>query len=165
EPTVNPTSVAGTEDLAYVMYTSGSTGKPKGVMIHHKGLVNYLRWATKAYDVAGGRGAPVHSSIGFDLTITSLFCPLVAGERVVLLPEDRVVEALSTALRTEKNLSLIKITPAHLEVLSHNLQFGDVANCTRTLVIGGEALLGEKLTFWCTRAPGTRLINAYGPSD
>lgn len=165
EPTDNPASVVGTEDLAYVMYTSGSTGEPKGVMIHHKGLVNYVRWGTKAYDVAGGRGAPVHSSIGFDLTITSLFCPLMAGERVVLLPEDPSVEALSAALRREKNLSLIKITPAHLEVLTHDLQSGDVANCARTLVIGGEPLLGEQLNFWCTRAPGTRLINEYGPTE
>jgi amino acid adenylation domain-containing protein len=165
EPTDNPPSASGTEDLAYVMYTSGSTGEPKGVMIHHKGLVNYVWWATKAYDVAGGHGAPVHSSIGFDLTITSLFCPLVAGERVVLLPEDPGVEALSAALRREKNFSLLKITPAHLEVLSHDLKSGGVTNCAGTLVIGGEALLGEQLTFWSTRAPGTRLINEYGPTE
>src|SRR4051812_27965822 len=61
------------EDLAYVIYTSGSTGRPKGAMITHRGLANYLTWAVRAYDVAGGCGAPVQSSISFDLTVTSLF--------------------------------------------------------------------------------------------
>src|ERR1051325_5943010 len=45
-------------NLAYVIYTSGSTGQPKGVMVHHRGLVNYLTWATETYRVADGCGAP-----------------------------------------------------------------------------------------------------------
>ena len=153
------------ENLAYVMYTSGSTGKPKGVMIPHRGLVNYLSWATKAYEVAARGGAPVHSSIGFDLTITSLFSPLLVGRRVVLLPEHHGVDALSALLRREKDFSLIKITPAHLEVLSQELQPGEAARCAGAFIIGGEALWGEQLTFWCAHAPGTRLINEYGPTE
>ena len=153
------------ENLAYVMYTSGSTGKPKGVMIPHRGLVNYLSWATKAYEVAARGGAPVHSSIGFDLTITSLFSPLLVGRRVVLLPEHHGVDALSALLRREKDFSLIKITPAHLEVLSQELQPGEAARCAGAFIIGGEALWGEQLAFWCAHAPGTRLINEYGPTE
>ena len=147
------------------MYTSGSTGKPKGVMIPHRGLVNYLSWATKAYEVAAGGGAPVHSSIGFDLTITSLFSPLLVGRRVVLLPEHHGVEALSALLRREKDFSLIKITPVHLEVHSQEMQPGEAARCAGAFIIGGEALWGEQLAFWCTHAPTVRLINEYGPTE
>ncbi len=74
------------ENLAYVMYTSGSTGRPKGVMIPHRGVVNYLSWCLRAYDVEAGRGAPIQSSLSFDLTITGLFGPLLCGRRVRLLP-------------------------------------------------------------------------------
>jgi len=63
--------------LAYVLYTSGSTGRPKGVMIEHGGLSNYLAWAAEFYDIAAGRGAPVHSPMSFDLTVTSLWGPPV----------------------------------------------------------------------------------------
>ena len=110
------------DNLAYVIYTSGSTGTPKGVAIEQRGLVNYLHWAIQAYAVAEGRGAPVHSSIAFDLTITGLFAPLLVGRATWLLPENASIEALSTLLRQETDFSLIKITPAHLQLLSQQLR-------------------------------------------
>ena len=104
----NLSTRSNAEHLAYVIYTSGSTGLPKGVMIPHRGLVNYVSWAIKAYAVAEGQGAAVHSSVGFDLTITGLFTPLLVGQRVILLPEDQGVEPLSQILRDSENLSLVK---------------------------------------------------------
>ena len=161
----NPQNQATTENLAYVIYTSGSTGTPKGVMIPHRGLVNYLSWATTAYCVAAGQGAPVHSSIGFDLSITSLFTPLLTGRRVVMLPESHSVKTLCSLLRSDTDFSLIKITPAHLEILGQELSGEELAQCGRALVIGGEALTFEKLAVWSKHAPGTRLINEYGPTE
>src|SRR5262249_54123317 len=60
------------DDLAYVLYTSGSTGAPKGVMVPHRGLVNYLAWCVPAYVANDGAGAPLHTSIRFDLPLTAL---------------------------------------------------------------------------------------------
>jgi non-ribosomal peptide synthetase component F len=77
----NPIQSATAENLAYIIYTSGSTGQPKGIMIPHRGLANYLTWAIEAYEVKDGNGAPVHSSISFDLTITSLFTPHQEGRK------------------------------------------------------------------------------------
>ncbi len=165
EPAENLDGESAAENLAYVIYTSGSTGNPKGTMIPHRGLVNYLSWCTRAYAVAGGRGAPVHSPIGFDLTITSLFGPLLAGQRVLLLPEEQGIEALAMALRANDDLSLVKLTPSHLEILGQQLPADQLAGRVRALVIGGEALRGEHLDFWRANAPGTRLINEYGPTE
>jgi amino acid adenylation domain-containing protein len=165
QSTENPHQAVSAQNLAYVIYTSGSTGKPKGVMIPHRGLVNYLTWATKRYEAARGIGSPVHSPIGFDLTITSLFTPLLTGRKVVLLSEDRAAESLSSVLHRQTDFSLIKITPAHLEVLSNGIPIGKLASCTRTIVIGGEALTFEKLADWSKHAPRVRLINEYGPTE
>jgi amino acid adenylation domain-containing protein len=153
------------ENLAYIIYTSGSTGQPKGAAIPHRGLVNYLDWCRRAYDVEGGEGAPVHSPLGFDLTVTSLFAPLLSGRRVVLVPEESGVEGLGEALRASGGFSLVKITPPHLEVLNYLLPAAEAAGRTGALVIGGEALKAEALGFWRKHAPETRLINEYGPTE
>ena len=161
----NPDSGATPSDLAYVMYTSGSTGTPKGAMILQSGLVNYLTWAIKTYGVKPGGSVPVHSSISFDLTVTSLYTPLLAGARVELLAEDAAAQSLLAALQRQKGRSLVKITPAHLELLSQQLTPDEVADMTNVFVIGGENLLAEKLRMWREFAPATRLINEYGPTE
>lgn len=161
----NPDSGANPSNLAYVMYTSGSTGTPKGAMIVHSGLVNYLTWAIKTYRVEAAGSVPVHSSISFDLTVTSLYTPLLAGGRVQLLTEDSAAQSLLTALQTSKGCSLVKITPAHLELLNQRLSSEEVAGMTDAFIIGGENLFAEKLRLWREFAPSTRLINEYGPTE
>ncbi len=165
ESEANFDSGVGPENLAYLIYTSGSTGKPKGVMIEHRGLVNYLTWAARNYKADEGGAVPVHSPVGFDLTITSLFAPLLVGQTVWLLPEDEGVEALTNALNCDSDFSLVKITPAHLELLSQCLEPRQAAGSARAFVIGGEALTNERLRFWRDQAPGSRLINEYGPTE
>ena len=161
----NPDSGVTPENLVYVIYTSGSTGKPKGTLILHRGLMNYLTWCQRAYPLAAGQGAPVHSSLSFDLTVTSLFAPLLVGRRVRLLPEGPGVDLLGTVLRSETNYSLVKITPAHLELLSQLLSPEEAAGRTRAFIIGGENLLAGSLAFWQDHAVETMLVNEYGPTE
>jgi amino acid adenylation domain-containing protein len=161
----NPFHATTPANLAYVIYTSGSKGKPKGVMISHRGLINYLTWCIKAYDVEQGRGAPVHSSLSFDLTITALFAPLLIGREVHLLSEKSEVETLSAALQTGANFSLVKTTPAHLLLLSWQLLHKETAGGARTFVIGGENLLAESIAFWQDFVPSSILVNEYGPTE
>jgi amino acid adenylation domain-containing protein len=164
-PASRPAGVLRPNDLAYMIYTSGSTGRPKGVMVPHSGFVNYLTWALREYRVGEGSGAPVQSPLAFDLTITSLFCPLLAGRCVYLLPEQDGVEALTNLLEQTGGFSLMKVTPAHLEMLSHTVSESAAARSAQAFVIGGEALWAETLAFWRKHAPHTRLINEYGPTE
>lgn len=153
------------DNLAYILYTSGSTGVPKGVMIPHRGLVNYLHWGSQYYAASEGWGTPVHSSLTFDLTVTALFSPLLVGRTVVLLPTEQGIESLCAALRVYKDLSLVKITPAHLALLSQQPDLSQYMGSTRLFVIGGEQLLAEQFAFWQELAPETRFVNEYGPTE
>ncbi|HEY6923349.1 MAG TPA: non-ribosomal peptide synthetase, partial [Steroidobacteraceae bacterium] len=153
------------EDLAYVMYTSGSTGIPKGVMVTHAGLANYLTWAVETYEVASARGAAVHSSFGFDATLTGLLCPLLAGREVLLLPAESAMEALAGQLRGPQTLSLVKLTPAHLEILKSYFPPGSPPVAARAFVVGGEALVTTTVDYWREHSPLTRIFNEYGPTE
>jgi amino acid adenylation domain-containing protein len=160
-----PNWEVGSNDLAYVIYTSGSTGKPKGALITHRGLTNYLCWAADSYKADHGCGAPVNTAIGFDATITSLFVPLVTGGKILLLPERNTIESLTNALLSHRDFSLVKLTPAHLEILSQTMPAGQCGGRANAFIIGGEALRGDTLAFWQKHAPATRLINEYGPTE
>ncbi|HSO00824.1 MAG TPA: amino acid adenylation domain-containing protein, partial [Candidatus Nanopelagicales bacterium] len=164
QPTEAPLRRAGPENLAYIMYTSGSTGRPKGVMIPHRGLVNYLSWCTQAYATASGQGAPVHSSIGFDLTVTSLFSPLLSGRAVTMVAEDRPIEGLLSALRGG-NHGLVKLTPSHLTALCALEDSAADPWGARVFVLGGEELNRQHVDALRARAPGARIINESGPTE
>ena len=157
-----PTGVTA-DNLAYVLYTSGSTGTPKGVAIDHRGIVNYVEWAVRAYRLGAG-AVPVHTSAAFDLTFTALFPPLATGGTVVLLPESPGVEALASAL-AGRDFDLLKITPTHLALLAHRLAAEGTAPRVRTLVVGGEALPPQSVAEWRRVAPGSTVVNEYGPTE
>ena len=129
------------DNLAYVMYTSGSTGQPKGVMTSHRSVVNYLTWAVEAYALTKGSGAPVHTSVCFDLTITSLFTPLLTGGRLDLLPEQDQLDVLQKALSKVPDYSMVKLTPAHLRLLREQLRGAKIDHATKNYIVGGENLL------------------------
>ncbi|MFP5263124.1 MAG: non-ribosomal peptide synthetase, partial [Blastocatellia bacterium] len=157
--------VAGADNLAYVIYTSGSTGNPKGVMVTHRGLANYLEWCQAAYSLDEGQGTLVHSSYCFDLSITSLFATLLSGNRLYLVDEDSEIDNLIAMMRKSKDLSFVKITPAHGEILGQALLPSEARGCARILIFGGEALTSEHIALLRRNAPETRIINEYGPTE
>ncbi len=145
---------------AYVIYTSGSTGKPKGVVIAHRELATYLAWASERYGAECGAGAPVNTAISFDATITSLFLPLACGRTVTLVDQARQLEALAELLNSGAELTLVKLTPAHLEALRGAVDLDRIR--ARLFVVGGEALKSELAAYWRGRVA---LINEYGPTE
>src|SRR5216110_1427931 len=165
ESCTNPRSPVEPSSLAYMIYTSGSTGRPKGVMITHQGLSNYLAWSREHYQVERGYGSVVHSSLSFDLTITSLFLPLASGRTVLLVSEEERIEGLVSVIRRYPYASLLKITPAHLTLLNQMLQAWELPDVTHALVIGGEALAASSVALWRELAPQTRVINEYAPTE
>ncbi|MEV3964769.1 non-ribosomal peptide synthetase [Nocardia sp. NPDC050193] len=138
-------------DVAYVIYTSGSTGRPKGVVVEHHALAAYLRRAVAAYPGLAGR-ALVHSAPSFDLAVTSLFGPLIAGGEL----EIGALEDPGAAP------SFLKVTPAHLPLI--RTQYPHSAP-TADLVVGGDALSATMLDDWRREHPRVTVVNEYGPTE
>jgi amino acid adenylation domain-containing protein/non-ribosomal peptide synthase protein (TIGR01720 family) len=157
------------DHLIYVIYTSGSTGTPKGTLITHAGLVNYLIWSLEGYPVAAGNGSPFHTSLSFDLTLTNIYPALLAGRAVEIVPETEGVGELVAALLRSPNYSLIKLTPAHCQLVGDELAKLPAPqlshSMSHSLVIGGENLLAEQAKWWREQHPQIRLFNEYGPTE
>ncbi|MEM9515807.1 MAG: amino acid adenylation domain-containing protein, partial [Actinomycetota bacterium] len=153
----------GLDDVAYVLYTSGSTGRPKGVPISHRGLADYLAFAVDAY-VGDSNHAPVvalHSSLAFDLTITSLFLALLTGGRAVIV-DGEPISALG-AVAGDERITFLKATPSQLELLTRLAD--DELRALRCIVVGGEAFRVPLARRVAELAPNARIFNEYGPTE
>ncbi|MFJ2027239.1 amino acid adenylation domain-containing protein [Streptomyces sp. NPDC087897] len=164
-PPTPPHPAAGPDRTAYVVFTSGSTGRPKGVLVTHRGLANHVGWAVRELAARGTGGGAVFSSVAFDLVVPNLWAPLCAGQRVVLRGQDTGLDELGGWLVEHGPFSFLKLTPGHLEILSHQLtpqQAGDLAG---VVVVAGEALPGTLAARWANWLGEGRLINEYGPTE
>ncbi|MGQ8874251.1 condensation domain-containing protein [Paenibacillus sp. TSA_86.1] len=148
-------------DLAYILFTSGSTGKPKGVMVEHKSIVNYISWSLSHYFGDGIQPImPLYSPLTFDLTVTSIFAPLLGGGTIKVFDGefDEVLEKISF----DEPITCMKLTPAHLSYLTE-------APCevpVSRYIVGGEALTTNLLgrAFSLNRGPES-IYNEYGPTE
>ncbi|WP_142347078.1 amino acid adenylation domain-containing protein, partial [Bacillus thuringiensis] len=151
------------KDLAYVIYTSGSTGNPKGVLIEHQGLTNYIWWAREVYVQGEKTNFPLYSSISFDLTVTSVFTPLVTGNTILVYDgEDKA--ALIPTIMQDSRVDIIKLTPAHLHILKEM----NLAKHTtlKKMIVGGENLSAKLARDVSEQSNGRiSIYNEYGPTE
>ncbi|OMF34426.1 non-ribosomal peptide synthetase [Paenibacillus peoriae] len=154
---------SGPNQLAYVIYTSGSTGKPKGVAVPHKGLVNYIWWANKTYLSAAHEVFACYSSIAFDLTVTSIFTPLISGHAINLYRDDDPGEFVLFRIMKDQRTTIVKLTPAHLSLLQESdIRTSSVRKC----IVGGEDLKVSLAHNIHDKFGGSiALFNEYGPTE
>jgi len=161
-PRLAPTVPA---DTTYVVFTSGTSGTPKGVVVPQEAVDAYLNWSMREYDLDRGYGAPLMTSLGFDLTMTSLLGPLVGGRRIEVLDRLRWPVQVATAPEVFETASFVKLTPSQVSLLCDVLEQQDQVCAIPRLVVGGEALYGQAVARWRRVLPGVVVVNEYGPSE
>ncbi|MEM9152848.1 MAG: AMP-binding protein, partial [Cyanobacteria bacterium P01_F01_bin.3] len=145
-----------------VMFRLTATGAPKGVAIEHRSLENYVQWAIAKYVRGRVLSFPLFSPLAFDLTVTSVFVPLLSGGQVVIYPEgeDPIDLSLQQIFR-ENAVDVIKLTPSHLALV----QGMALGSRVKTLILGGEDLKSAMASEIVADRPGIELYNEYGPTE
>ncbi|MCS0637585.1 amino acid adenylation domain-containing protein [Streptomyces sp. LP05-1] len=159
----------GPDDLAYVIHTSGTTGTPKGVEISHGALAAFVAGARPRYGLRPAdrvlQFAPPH----FDTSVEELFLTLATGATLVVRDPamtDSVPAFLDACDRLR--ISVLDLPTAYWHEVAHAVSTG-IARLpagVRTVVIGGEAALPERVDRWRAAVdPSVRLLNTYGPTE
>ncbi len=172
---------AGADNLAYVIYTSGSTGRPKGVMSTHRGVVNRIAWAQRAYGLTPDDRVLQKTPASFDVSVPELFWPLAVGARLVLArPGGQRDPAYLMRRIEEQEVTTVHFVPPMLQLflaqLSQTAQTG-LGRCRslRRVMASGEALPAELAARFHELLGGalgtaepagiTELHNLYGPTE
>ncbi|MBV8842651.1 MAG: amino acid adenylation domain-containing protein, partial [Bryobacterales bacterium] len=164
ESAENSPGRAGVENVAYVIYTSGSTGQPKGCQIEHRNLIHYLNWANEYYFQDSREGDfPLFSSLSFDLTVTSVFLPLLRGRTIQVFPQDLEIDQIFKEIFSgSSGVDCVKLTPSHVSLLE-NLNLAN--SPVRMAIVGGEALTLRHVRLLQGLNPEMRIFNEYGPTE
>lgn len=148
--------------LCYCIYTSGSTGKPKGVLIRRRNLTAYLHALNMIYG-PGKANMPLFTSVGVDLTVTSLFLPLVTGGCVYAYTGD-LAESLPQIIGN-RELNILKLTPTHMRILCALVPQTELRNL-KHVIAGGEALTRRDAEAFLRHfGAHLKIHNEYGPTE
>ncbi|WP_221349663.1 non-ribosomal peptide synthetase [Streptomyces beigongshangae] len=156
-------------DTAYVLHTSGSTGRPKGVEIGHGALAHFVAAAGHRYGIRRGDRVLQFAPLHFDTSVEELFLTLCAGGTLVIRTDD-MIESVPRFLDEAARLrvSVLDLPTAYWHEVAYAVSTRTAAlpATVRTVVIGGEAALPERVDRW-RAAVGTSvaLLNTYGPTE
>jgi amino acid adenylation domain-containing protein len=162
---ISPRSGVQADDLAYVLYTSGSTGQPKGVMITHRGICNRLLWIQESIHLALDDCMMVKAPLTFDVSVSELFWPLIAGASVVLAQPG--LEGDSRYLIEnicENGVTTLELPPALISALLEEKEFR-LCLSLRRVISGAEQLPYDAAERFLAVLPHAELYNSYGPTE
>ncbi|MFC4036159.1 amino acid adenylation domain-containing protein [Streptomyces polygonati] len=156
------------EGTAYVIYTSGSTGTPNGVVVGREALAHFTAGAGEVYGIGADDRVLQFAPLHFDASVEEIFVTLGAGGTLVLRDDDMLDVAGLLAGCVQHGITVLDLPTAYWHEVAHALASGTVElpSALRTVIIGGEAALPERVAQWCEAAGDrVRLLNTYGPTE
>jgi acyl-coenzyme A synthetase/AMP-(fatty) acid ligase/acyl carrier protein len=131
-------------------------------MITHGALSNYLSWANDTYIQGETHAMALFTSISFDLTITSMFLPLISGNTLYVYQQKEQSALIEQVVR-DGYATILKLTPSHLKILSES----DVdIRSVKRLIVGGEQFSADLAAAIFDKGNiALEIYNEYGPTE
>ncbi|MEV0124005.1 AMP-binding protein [Streptomyces sp. NPDC050703] len=154
---------------AYVLFTSGTTGRPKGMPLRHRHVLPFVRECLTRYEVGPGCRMSHTFDLTFDPSLYDLFVTW-AGGAVLVVPGraemfSPVDYAVGRALTHWFSVPSAVSVSAQLGTLPTGRSPSEALTTLRYSIFGGEQFTLGQARLWHALAPGSRIDNAYGPSE
>lgn len=154
-------------DPVYSIFTSGSTGTPKGVVIPHRGVIDYIDWATETFKIDStttiGNQAPFY----FDNSTLDIYLMYATGATLDIIPESNFMfPAKLIDYLNEHQITFIFWVPfALINVANFNILESKKPKYLRDVFFAGEVMPNKHLNYWRKHLPNCRYANLYGPTE
>ncbi|APU13108.1 MULTISPECIES: non-ribosomal peptide synthetase [Actinoalloteichus] len=168
-PTALPSVELHPSNLAYCVFTSGSTGKPKLVAAAHASFVNHARALRDQLSLGPQDRSLQSTAMAFDAALEEILPAWLAGGAVVMPAQSKFTSWEFTGLIERLSVTMVSLPSAYWHLWVDDLVAGVVSlpPSLRTVFIGGDKILVDKLTAWYG-VPGAERINwvsDYGPTE
>ncbi|EGN97644.1 hypothetical protein SERLA73DRAFT_110962, partial [Serpula lacrymans var. lacrymans S7.3] len=151
-------------DTLVIFFTSGSTGRPKGVMVQHDGMLNMIN--SHFMEIQPGDRVSMVNNPAFDASSIDIWNTLCHGGTLLVLTAHLAdTEAVIAFFREKEVTKAFLPTAVFHHIVSNVSNVASMSTTLRMVAVGGEKLATPSVQNFFRRAPTTRLLNAYGPSE
>lgn len=159
-----PTNPVSPKNLAYMIYTSGSTGRPKGCMITHENVLYQLEGQQAIAPQPIGKMI-LTVSIGFDVSVLTIFWTLLQGATLVLPKQGEEKDPLKLAEIIYENKVTHSMTLPSPYTLLLDHAPAKMLQSLRLVNVSGEVCPSSLAQKHGQLLPDCQLFNLYGPTE
>ena len=165
-PVTAPIAGLQPANLAYAIWTSGSTGPPKAVAVSHDSLGRLGQEVIREYGLTPEDRVLQLASLAFDTSLEQVLATLLSGATLMLPGASPVAPSDLVRYLAQQRMSVADLTPAYWhQILADGENGAGQLGSLRLAITGGDQANAADCRVALRRAPGARLINAYGLTE
>jgi D-alanine--poly(phosphoribitol) ligase subunit 1 len=154
-------------DPIYSIFTSGSTGTPKGVLISYRGVIDYIEWAKKTYNINEKEIIGSQAPFYFDNSTLDIYLMISTGAKLVIVPEQKYMFPLELIKYiNEKKINFVFWVPSVLvNIANFKALETSLLKTLKKILFAGEVMPNKHLNYWRKYLPDILYSNLYGPTE
>lgn len=157
------------QDAVYGFFTSGSTGTPKCAINTQIGLLNRLIYMNRRFGCSKSDVVLQNSKNIFDSSMWQLLWPLMNGALLVIPNNnENFVPVELVNLISKYQITVTDFVPSIFNYFIKFLQTNDhriELKSLRQILIGGEEMDVQDVTYFRNKFPHVGITNTYGPTE